>query len=115
MSVIDSLNTSSNNAVDAGEKYLKSSHDYYRLKIFQQLSISISMVFKAVAIGGLAIIGLAFMAIALAFYIGSLLDNFALGFVIVGLVFIAISTIIFFLRSHINNGVVKKMSKKFFD
>lgn len=115
MSVFDSINETSNNAMDAGEKYLKSSHEYYKLKIFQQLSVSISLVFKAVIIAGLCIVGLTFLAIALAFYVGALLEDYALGFVIVGGLFFIVALICYFFRKHISNLVVRNLSDKFFD
>ncbi|MGB1314291.1 phage holin family protein [Bizionia paragorgiae] len=115
MSVFDSINETSNNAIDAGERYLKSSHEYYRLKIFQQLSVSLSLVFKTVIIAGLTVVGLTFVAIALAFFIGSMVDNYALGFVIVGALFFILAVLCFLLRKHINNLVVSNLSDKFFE
>ena len=58
MSVFNSLNETSTHAVDTGEELLKKSYDYYRLKIFQQVSVSISMVLKTILIGGLALMGI---------------------------------------------------------
>lgn len=115
MSVFDSINETSNNAIDAGEKYLKSSQEYYKLKIFQQLSVSISLVFKAVIIGGLCIVGLTFLAIALAFFIGALLEDYALGFVVVGLLFFIVALLCYYYRKHISNLVVRNLSDKFFE
>ncbi|MDX1270586.1 phage holin family protein [Bizionia paragorgiae] len=115
MSVFDSINETSNNAIDAGERYLKSSHEYYRLKIFQQLSVSLSLVFKTVIIAGLTVVGLTFVAIALAFFIGSMVDNYALGFVIVGALFFILAVLCFLFRKHINNLVVSNLSDKFFE
>jgi len=114
MSVFESISDASTKAVDKSELYLKKSHEFYKLKIFQQLSISISMVFKAVAIGGALIIGVTFMAIAMAFYIGALLDNYALGFIIVGSLFVITAFILFLMRKFINTLVIQKLSKSFF-
>lgn len=115
MSLSESISKTNTKAAKVGEKYLKTSYDYYRLKIFQQLSISISMVFKAVIIGGLLFVGLCFLGIALAFSIGNAMDSHMLGFVIVGSLFIFLSIIAILTRKYINNMTVKKLSKKFFD
>lgn len=115
MSLSESINKTNTKASKVGEEYLKASYDYYKLKIFQQLSISISMVFKTVIIGGLLLMGLCFLGIALAFSIGKALDSYMLGFVIVGVVFIFLSVIAMLTRKHINNFIIKKLSEKFFN
>ncbi|WGD35045.1 hypothetical protein [Olleya sp. YS] len=115
MSVFESLNDTSSQAVDKGEAFLKKSHEYYKLKIFQQLTSSLSLMLKALLIGGLMLIGLVFLAISSAIAIGNNLDSFALGFVIVGALFFIISLIIYLLRKQINNTVIRTISKSFFD
>ena len=115
MSLGESIGEANSKASNVGEKYLKTSYKYYKLKIFQQLTISISIIFKAVAIGGLLLLGLSFLAIAMVFSIGKTLDSYTLGFVVVGLIFVFFSVIVFLLRKHINNLTVKKISKKFFN
>ncbi|WP_452223186.1 hypothetical protein [Lacinutrix chionoecetis] len=114
MSVIDSISDASSKAVDKSEEYLRKSHDFYKLKIFQQLSISVSMIFKAVAIGGVFLMGMVFLAISLAFYIGALLDNYTLGFVIVGVILILCAFLLFIFRSFIDSKVIQELSKTFF-
>jgi len=115
MSLIDSISETNAKASEVGETYLKTSYEFYKLKIFQQLTISVSMVFKAVAIGGFVLIGFWFLAIALALAIGKYLENYTLGFISVGIIFLVLSLMAFILRKHINNLVVKKLSKKFFN
>lgn len=114
MSVFDSLNDTSSHAVDAGERLLKTSYEYYKLRIFKQVSVSISMVFKTMLIGGFALIGITFLAVSLAFFIGTLLNDKVLGFVIVGGLFVLLAVLLFFMRGMINRRVVKKLSKTFF-
>ena len=46
MNIFESINNNSTKAVDLGEAYLKSSHDYYKLKIFEQMTISLSLIMK---------------------------------------------------------------------
>jgi len=114
MSVFESLNDASTKAVDKSELYLKKTHDFYKLKIFEQLTKSVSMLFKVLAIGGVFLIGIFFMAISLSFYIGKLLDSYTAGFVIVGIIFTLVSLILFASRNFINTFVIQKISKSFF-
>lgn len=114
MSVIDSINEASNKALNQSEEYLKKSHDFYKLKIFQQLSISISMIFKVLVIGSLVLIALVFLAISLAFFLGALLESYALGFVLVGLLFSLVTFLLFVFRTYIDTKVISKLSKTFF-
>ncbi|ULC59881.1 hypothetical protein MBM09_02610 [Flaviramulus sp. BrNp1-15] len=115
MSLIDSVNETNSKAKEVGEKYLKTSYDYYKLKIFQQLSISVTLIFKVFAIGGLILLGLIFLAIALAILIGESTGNYTTGFLWVGFIFLVFSLIAFLLRKHLNKLVIKKLSKTFFN
>lgn len=115
MSIVESIGETNKKATDLGEKYLKTSYEYYKLKIFQQLTITISMVFKAILIGSFLAIGLFFMAMALALFIGEALDNYTQGFIIVGLIFIFLSFIALLFKKRVNDFVVNLLSEKFFN
>ena len=54
MTVFESLNNTTDKATDTAERYVKTSKDYLKLKIFQQLTISISLVSKFAVIGSLS-------------------------------------------------------------
>ncbi|WP_298532541.1 hypothetical protein [uncultured Algibacter sp.] len=114
MGVIDSINETNRKAAEVGEKFLNKSYDYYKLKIFQQITISVSMVFKIFAIGGIIFIGLTFLSIAAAFKISDITHSNTIGFLIIGVVYLLISLIVFLLRKHINNFIIKSLSKPFF-
>ena len=113
--IFESINSTSDKAVDVGEKYLKDTQEYYKLKIFQQLTISISMMAKVLAIGGILFIGLIFLSIAGAVAIGQWLDNPALGWVIMSGIFFFIGLIIYATRNVINEKIIAKLSPKFFN
>lgn len=115
MSVFEHINQTSSQAVDKGEEYLKKSHEYYRLKIFQQLTSTVSLLVKAVAVGAFVLVGLLFLSISLAIAIGNALDSVSLGYLIVGGLFVIISVLIYLFRSSINNKVIVSLSKTFFD
>ncbi len=113
--LFESINNTSDKAVDIGEKYLKDTQEYYRLKIFQQLTESVSMMAKVLAIGGLLFIGLLFLALAAAIALGDLVDNRALGYVIVAGGFFLIGIVLYLQRSIINQKIILKLSPKFFN
>ena len=115
MSVFDQINQTSSQAVDKGEEFLKKSHEYYRLKIFQQLTSSVSLLVKAVVVGAFILVGLLFLAISAAIGIGKALGSVSLGYLIVGAIFILISVLFYMFRSKINNKVIASLSKTFFD
>ncbi|OIQ23017.1 phage holin family protein [Lacinutrix sp. MedPE-SW] len=114
MSVFESINNASTKAVDKSELYLKKTQEFYKLKIFEQLTKSVSMLFKVLAVGGILLIGIFFLAISLSLYIGKILDNYTTGFLIVGFIFLVLAIILFLLRSYINTFVIQKISKTFF-
>ena len=115
MNIFESINKKSEEMVDTGETYIKKSQEYYKLKVFQQISVSISLVAKVLIVGGLLFIGLFFLAFALAFAIGEWLGDLALGYLIVALIFLFTMVLVYYNRKFINNKIVKSLSTKFFD
>jgi len=115
MGLIDSISATNSKATDVSERYIKTSYKYFKLKAFQQISISVGMVFKAIIIGGLALISIFLSAIALALYIGNAISNYPNGFLIVGIIFLTLSVIVYLLRGMIDKKIIKRLSKKFFN
>lgn len=115
MNVFESINNTSDKASAIGEKYIKSSQDYIKLKAFEQLTISISLIVKLFAIGSLVFIGLIFLAITGAMAIGNALNSITLGCLIVAVIFIVLAILVFLLRKHIDKKIIRKISIKFFN
>ncbi|WP_223034104.1 hypothetical protein [Hanstruepera marina] len=115
MKFFESINETSGKMTDAGEAYIKKSQEYFKLKVFQQISVSITFVIKALVIGSLLLIGLFFAAFALALAIGEWLDNLALGYLILGAVFILGCILVYYQRHLIERKVIKSLSSKFFN
>ncbi len=113
--IFESISNTSDKAGDIGEKYLKDTRDYYRLKIFQQLTLSVGMVAKALVIGGLLFIGLIFLSVALALAIGNYFDNVAIGYLIVAAIFLILALLLYYKRAVIGRQIIVKMSPKFFN
>ncbi|RCS26400.1 hypothetical protein DUT90_11600 [Polaribacter sp. WD7] len=114
MSIIDNINDSSDSAVDTGKKFVKTSFEYYKLKLFQTLTKSLSTVVKLIAVGGLLMIGVVFLSISTAVAIGNHVESIPLGFLYVGLFYVILSTIMFFLSKKVDQKIIKNLSKKFF-
>ncbi len=114
MNVFESINNTSNKATDIGERYFDKTREYVKLKIFQQVSYTVSMVGKALIIGAVLFIGLIFLAVALAIYLGHLLGYVALGYLIVGILFLIVALIIYKVRYLIDAQIIEKIQMKIF-
>ncbi|RXJ44401.1 phage holin family protein [Gelidibacter gilvus] len=114
MNIFESINNTSNKASDIGERYVDKSFEYFKLKIFQQLTYTISMAGKALIIGAVLFIGLILLAIAGAIAIGQALENVALGYLIVGALFFIIAIIIYKVRYLIDGKIISKIYVKFY-
>jgi uncharacterized membrane protein YdbT with pleckstrin-like domain len=115
MGLANSIGNTNDSATEVGERYLKSSYKYYKLKVFKQLTVSVSMLLKALVIGSLLFLGLILSAIALAIVIGNKLGSVAMGFLSVGIIILVLAVVAYLTRNKINNVIVKKLSKTFFD
>ena len=115
MSVLKSLHTNSEKAIEKGEEYIKNSEKYYKLKIFQVLTSSLSMVFNFAIAGIFVLIAFIFLAVAISAVIGNYLNNPFLGYILVALLFFAFGLIAYLVRNRIDNFVIKSLSEKYFD
>lgn len=115
MGIIDSINETREKISDSGETYIKKSQEYYKLKIFQQITLSISVVAKVLVIGGLLFSALFFLAFAAAVALGEYVNNIALGYLIIGSIFLILLLIVYLKREIINQKVIEALSKKFFE
>jgi hypothetical protein len=115
MNLFESINDTSGKVLDAGETYVKKSQEYFKLKVFQQISVSITFLAKALIIGSLLFIGLFFIAFASALALGDWFGNLALGYLIIAGVFLITTVIAYYNRKLINRKIIKSLSSKFFD
>ena len=115
MAILDSINNATNRAVEVGEDYIKSSQEYYALKIFQQLSYSFSTLYKIIIIGSFLLLGVIFITISGALYLGEYLNSMPLGCLIVGGLLFIVAGIVYLLRKSIDKSVIQKVGNKFFN
>ncbi|MFV0566403.1 MAG: hypothetical protein ACK5NB_11295 [Flavobacteriaceae bacterium] len=115
MGLIDFITSRSGQATHYGNLYIKSSEKYVKLKIFEQLSITVSLVVKLLVICGFAFIGALFLAITTAIALGKLLGGLVWGALVVALLFFLFAALVYGFRQKIDNAIVKKLSTKFFE
>lgn len=115
MSILKSLDETTNSAAEAGEAYVKTTKKYFELKVFQQLTTLSSYLFKIVIFSSLCVLGLIFTAISGAIALGNYFDSMALGYLIVGGIFFGFVILIYLIRKRIDSIIIQKLSKTYFD
>lgn len=115
MNIFESINESTTSAINHSENYIKRTEEYIKLKIFQQLSLTFSMLIKLAVVGGFIFLGLIFLAISGAIALGNLMGNISLGVLVVGTLLLLMALIAFILRKRIDKALINKFSKTFFD
>lgn len=115
MSIIKSLYTTSETAIDKAEEFFKCSKEYYKLKIFQILTSSLSLIFRFAIISVFILIAFIFLAISTSKAINNQLNSEFLGHVIVASFFILFAFITYLAKNKIENLIIKNLSKKYFD
>ncbi len=115
MGLVNAISDTNDKAAAASQEFLKKSQAYYKLKIFQQLTLTVSMLLKLLIMGGLVFVGMVLGAIGLALYIGNVVENPSLGFVCVGIAFLILAIVVYCFKKMITNTITKKLSETFFD
>ena len=115
MSLFGSFNETTDKATDIGEEYLNTSREYFKLKLFKQLVIVLSYLSKLVVYGILGTLVIIFISISAAIAIGNSVGSSALGFLIMGGILILLTLIALALSKNIDNSIIKKLAKKFFN
>ncbi|MGJ8549202.1 hypothetical protein [Winogradskyella wichelsiae] len=115
MSVFEDINRTTDKASNIGERYVRASHQYFKLKLFQQLTLSLSMVAKVMVIGAFIFGGLVFVSIAGAIELSHAVDSYALGFLLIGAIYLVLAMFIYLLRAKFNAYIIKKTGHKFFN
>jgi hypothetical protein len=96
--------------------YIENSLAYYKLWGFKVAMKSTTMMLKFVLIAISLTMVLLFCSIAGAFAIGKVLDSYALGFLIVGGIYLVFTVLLFLIKDKIVEGpILEKFSEIFFN
>jgi uncharacterized membrane protein len=98
------------------KEYIKNSAAYYKLRGFKVVMQSTTMILKFVLIAVSLSMVVLFCSVAGAFAIGEALNSNALGFLIVGGIYLAITGLLFLVKDKIVEGpILEKFSEIFFN
>jgi len=86
------------------KKLIDANVDYYKLWGFKILMKSTTMMLKLFLLAVMLMIVTVFFSIALALGIGYWLDNFAYGFLIVGLIYLVMAIVVYYVQDKIVEG-----------
>ena len=101
---------------DQAKDFIKSNIDYYRLIGFKMAMKSTTLMLRFILISMGLLLVLLFCSIAGAFAIGHYLNNYALGFLIVGGIYLVLTGLLYLNKDRIVEGpILKKFSEIFFN
>ena len=111
----DELKSDLNDTQEAAREYLESSVEYYKLRTFKFLMRAIIALTVVLFLGTLGSLALLFISLAACIVIGSHLENYTYGFLIVGCFYLAIGLIGYAFRKKLDSRVLRNFSKFYFD
>jgi hypothetical protein len=97
-------------------RFIETRFLYYKLILFEKSARVITAVISSVVVAILVFIALLFFSAALGFWIGTMLESYELGMVIVGGIYLLLGLLLFSLRTKIfSPPVIKSLAKSFFE
>jgi uncharacterized membrane protein len=100
----------------AAEDYIESSISYHKLDLFKKVMKGVVAGSYQLILGFFLLIALLFLSVALAIFLGELLDSTALGYLIVGGFYLLVMIICsFFLKRTLEKILVRTASIQFFN
>ena len=98
------------------QAYIENSVAYYKLWGFKVAMKSTTMMLKFALIAIALMMVLLFCSVAGAFAIGKALDSYALGFLIIGGIYLVITGLLFLIKDKVVDGpILEKFSEIFFN
>lgn len=111
----DELKENKEEIQDQIHAYLKSNLAYYKLLGFKVAMKSTTMIFKFTLIFMCFSMVLLFFSMAGALAIGNYLNNYPLGFLIIGGIYLVVTSLLFLIKERIFEGsIMEKFSEIFF-
>jgi len=88
--------------------------EYYKLWSFKVGMKSVTLLIHAFLFGLFITLGVLFASVAAAFWLGHIMHNNSLGFLIIGSFYVVMSILVYLLREKIDAPILKKFSSIFF-
>ncbi|HEU0136722.1 MAG TPA: competence protein [Flavobacterium sp.] len=89
---------------------------YYKLWLFRAVAKSATSLVKIVMVTALSIIAIVFLSVAAAIAIGYAMNNFAYGFLIIGVCYVLVCVLLFSKMDKLVDGrIIEKFSEHFKD
>jgi len=102
------------NLTEDAKKYIESEIAYYKLDFYKKSIIASSLLIRLLVAGAIALLCLTFLGMALALFLGMLIDNYYLSFLIVAGVFLLFFILIlYFSKSSIERKTIAFFNKIF--
>ena len=95
--------------------YLENSEEYVKLKIFKVLMELVTIFAQTLLIGALSLLALVLLSWAASNALNGALESAYLGYLLIGMGYILIAVICYFLRDRLNRPLIRTFSKHFFD
>lgn len=100
----------------ATQDYIESSISYHKLDLFKKVMKGVVSGTYKLILGFFLLIALLFLSVSLAIYLGELLDNIALGYLIVGGFYLILMFVLsLFLKKFLEKKILNKASAHFFN
>lgn len=97
------------------QQYLDTSKEYLRLQVFKLTMHLVTAISKSLMVGALAVLALVFLSVAGAWALGTWLGNIALGFLIVGAVYLLATLVGYRLRDRLDAPILSYFSRKYYE
>ena len=97
------------------QQYLDTSKEYLQLQVFKMTMLLVTAVSKSLLVGALAVLALVFLSWAAAWAINAWLNSEALGFLIVGVVYLLATVIGYRFRDRLDAPILTYFSRKYYE
>ncbi len=113
--MLNNLKNDAKGLTDNVQAYVENRVNYLKLDFFKKTMLGVTTLVKVILVGVLGLISFFFLSIALAIWLGEVLDNPSYGYLIVGGFYIVLVIgVLLFAKKAIEGYLLKKYAKLFF-
>ena len=106
--------SSNTSALQQGKTFVRASRKYYELKVFHLIASLSTSLMEVLLVGSLVLFGAVFGAVAGAIALGNILESTALGYLLVGVLFLLLAGAAVAFRKKLFKVAIRKLSKSYF-